>query len=255
MAQLQVIGSGEAFDSGLGNTSYLFTGKRLPTVLFDCGYQIPERLWAEDAHKTIDAICFTHLHADHAFGVVPLLARYWEEKRKRPLRILGPKGTATFLRKLFDLGYPGFMKKIGFTMEFEDLTEKEELNWRGLRFRVARTKHSVLNHTIRVDFAGGSFAISGDGRVKPEGWELVKDVGLLCQECYNKRAEIPVHEDLRTLEAFMARADVKVKRIGLAHLSRNEKAGILKRVALLSSKDPRWVVLKPGMRLELGNES
>ena len=54
-----MIGSGEAFDHILGNTAYLFSGKGYPTVLFDCGYQIPERSGAtrvvsprfvEDAH-------------------------------------------------------------------------------------------------------------------------------------------------------------------------------------------------------------
>jgi hypothetical protein len=58
---VRVIGSGEAFDTYLGNTSYLFTGKGLPTVLFDCGYQIPERLWKNGLHTNLDAICFTHL--------------------------------------------------------------------------------------------------------------------------------------------------------------------------------------------------
>jgi hypothetical protein len=43
-ALIRVIGCGEAFDSEFGNTSYLLSGRNCPSVLFDCGYQIPERL-------------------------------------------------------------------------------------------------------------------------------------------------------------------------------------------------------------------
>ena len=77
-AGVRVVGCGEAFDVGLGNTSYLFSGEGYPALLFDCGYQIPERLWLNRLHLGLDAVFFTHLHADHSFGFVPLMARYWE---------------------------------------------------------------------------------------------------------------------------------------------------------------------------------
>ena len=100
---VHVVGAGEAFDSGLGNNSFLLSATRGPTVLIDCGYQIPERLWARDLHRSIDAIYFTHTHADHAFGVVPLLTRFWEERRKRSLTIIGHRGVEDAHRDPIDL--------------------------------------------------------------------------------------------------------------------------------------------------------
>ena len=75
-AQLGLIGCGEAFDTGFGNNSCIFFGERLPTVLFDCGYQIPERLWAlAPGLRSVDAVYLTHFHADHAMGLAPLIVR------------------------------------------------------------------------------------------------------------------------------------------------------------------------------------
>ena len=40
---------------------------------------------------------------DHAMGVVPLLARYWEEKRQRPFEILGPAGTEAWIEATVEI--------------------------------------------------------------------------------------------------------------------------------------------------------
>ena len=92
--QLLVLGTGEAFDDkGLGNTSFIYSAKRQPTVLFDCGYQVPERLWQyPKIYPSIDAIYLTHLHGDHTMGLAPLFIRFLEEGRTKPLTIIGPKG-------------------------------------------------------------------------------------------------------------------------------------------------------------------
>jgi phosphoribosyl 1,2-cyclic phosphodiesterase len=244
--EIIVIGSGEAFDAGLGNTSYLFHGGAA-SILFDCGYQIPERLWAGDLHRELDAVCFTHLHADHSFGIVPLLVRYHEEKRRKPLHLFGPRGTETYVKKLVSLGYPGL--KISFRVVYHELSPERPLVWRKLRFRCARTTHSVLNLTVRVDFFGRSFAVSGDGQITGATRALVGDVGLLLQEVYTRAPEVPVHADLETLVAFVA--DASVGRIGVAHHSRSAKSKVHARVRQLTKTDRRWFVLNPGMRVPL----
>ena len=98
--QITVIGSGEAFDVGLGNNAYLVSASRAPNLLIDCGYQVPERLWASGLAKSIDGIYLTHTHADHAFGIAPLITRFWEERRKRRLDIIGHRGIESYFRKI-----------------------------------------------------------------------------------------------------------------------------------------------------------
>jgi ribonuclease BN (tRNA processing enzyme) len=246
-----VIGSGEAFDNGLGNTSYLLRGNGLPTMLFDCGYQIPERLWKEGLHTDINAICFTHLHADHSFGVVPMLVRFGEEGRQAPLRILGPRGTERFVPRLLELGYPGFSKRIKFQIHYTQLEPGKEVDFEGLRLSCAPTVHSVLNYTIRVNLPDGrsSFAVSGDGQITEKSKKLVDTVGVLFQEIYSEKPGIPVHADLETVKAWISKSHVR--KIVTSHFARTEKAGLAKRVKAVHQDKTKWVVSKPGLNVLL----
>jgi ribonuclease BN (tRNA processing enzyme) len=220
---ITVIGSGEAFDRGIGNTSYLLRGRKLPSVLFDCGYQIPERLWSKALHADLDAVCFTHLHADHSFGIVPLLVRFAEEGRTKPLHILGPRGTDRFVSRLLDMGYPGFAKRISFDIRFVTLSTSSATQFRGLRLTCARTVHSILNFTIRVDLPGrlAAFAVSGDGQITPETKRLVSDVCVLFQEIYSEAPGIPVHADLATIRAWIPETSIKI--LVASHFARSSE--------------------------------
>lgn len=242
---VKVIGSGEAFDSGRGNTSYLFSGPRQPTVLFDCGYQIPERLWAAGDHKAIDAIAFTHLHADHAFGFVPLLGRFWEEKRKKALHVFAPRGMERHLTRLCDMGYPGLRKRFQFPLVFHEMRAGDELRWRGLRLRCARTEHSVLNHTIRMDAGSRSFSVSGDGLPTAASVKLVEGADLHLQECYTASRPVPGHASLRQLKELFAGPAAPL-RLGLAHHARHEIAALRKRAL-----PARWFFAESGRNLVL----
>jgi ribonuclease BN (tRNA processing enzyme) len=252
MSQIRVIGTGEAFDSQFGNTSYLFQGSEYPTILFDCGYQVPERLWRENLHEGLDAVCLTHLHADHAFGLVPLLARYWEEGRKKTLYIFGPKGTETYLKRLFDLGYPGFMKRLKYPIHFKQLSHGKPMRWKKLEFACGRTVHSVLNHTVKVTLDKKkkiSFAVSGDGQITPETKALVSDVSLLLQEVYTSEPEVPVHADLKTLKEFILHSSFG--RVGVVHQSRSHVSKVNRGVMSLKKEDSRWFIASPGAIISL----
>jgi len=254
MATLRVVGSGEAFDHGLGNSSYLLSGKGVPTLLFDCGYQIPERLWAKRLHNKIAGLVITHLHADHIFGIVPLLARYWEEKRRAPFAILGPRGTESYIRRLMEYGYPGLAQKLGFTLEFQLIDDLIPLTWKGLLIRGSRTQHSILNHTVRVDttpeltaqeeIRDFSFSISGDGRLTPECLELINGVKLHVQEVFTCRTPLGTHYDLQSFRAECL--PLNIKKFALTHFARTERTRILREIRVLSRKDPRIKAPRPG---------
>lgn len=67
-----------------------FNGKM---VLIDCGEgtQIPMKM-AEWGFKTIDAVLFTHYHADHIAGLPGLLLTLGNSGREEPLTLMGPPG-------------------------------------------------------------------------------------------------------------------------------------------------------------------
>lgn len=251
--KLRILGTGEAFDAGLGNNACLLSGRRIPTMLFDCGYQIPERLWAEELHSELDAVYFTHLHADHSFGIIPLLSRFEEEGRLAPLRIIGPRGTRAFVKKVFDLVYPGLSRRISFPLRWTELGPGDSARVENLRLRTARSLHSVLNLSVRVESVElpGSFAISGDGALSPQTARLYRGVGLLLHECYSLRASTPVHSSFDLLAHALPK--LGIGRVGLTHLARDEKAEIAALLKRNQASFRDWFIPRPGSLLSLSN--
>ena len=250
MMKVRVIGCGEAFDTGLGNNSFLLsaTGRGgTVRVLVDCGYQIPERLWAHRLHRGIDAIYLTHTHADHAFGIVPLLTRYREERRTRPLVLIGHRGVESFVGKALDLGFPGIRNRIRFPLSFVVARPAQPLEWSGLAIRTARSAHSVMNLSVRFEHAGRSCAFSGDGAITPETRALYAGVDVLFHELFAVRRDVPGHTNLGALRALAA--DIGARRIVVSHHGRRYKTSVRRAVAALdpaSAAHPRWVSAEPG---------
>ena len=248
--KLTVIGSGEAFDSGVGNNAFMLHGARAPTVLFDCGYQIPERLWARNLHRKLDAIYLTHTHADHAFGIAPLLARYWEEGRTQALTIIGHRGMRSYVPKVMDLAYPGLRTVFPFALEFVSVRPGTPVTWRGLRLRCARSAHSVTNLSVRVDGPRDrSFAVSGDGALTEATGALYRGVGTLCHEVFRLRPPCPNHMSLAELRAYAR--DSGIGRIVVSHHSRSQKTRIRQAVERIDDPGPTWIAADPGAVLEI----
>lgn len=77
---------------------YRYKGKM---ILIDCGEgtQVAIKL-AGWGFKHIDAICFTHFHADHIAGLPGLLLTIANNDRKEPLTLYGPPGLIKVIRGL-----------------------------------------------------------------------------------------------------------------------------------------------------------
>lgn len=77
---------------------YRFAGRM---ILVDCGestqVSIRQAGWG---FKSIDAICFTHYHADHIAGLPGFLLTLGNAERREPLTLLGPPGLADVVRGL-----------------------------------------------------------------------------------------------------------------------------------------------------------
>lgn len=244
--RVRVIGCGEAFDSGVGNNSYLVSvGSR--RILIDCGYQIPERLWAQNLHRGLDAIYFTHTHADHAFGIVPLLVRYWEERRRRPLTIIGHRGVRSFVEKALELGFPGFTARLNFPVEFITVKPGKSTIWSGLSLDTARSEHGVTNLSVRFSHGCRSCAFSGDGAVTEETQSLYEHVDLLFHELFSVRRKVPGHTNVPAIRELVENASPK--RVVVSHHARRYKSAVLRAVADLDKRrvgGARWIAAQPG---------
>ena len=93
------------------------------SLLIDCGegtqVGIKERGWSV---KPLDAICFTHFHADHISGLPGLLLTLGNAERTEPLLIIGPKGVERVVNSLRVIA-----PELPFPIEFYELNEKEHV--------------------------------------------------------------------------------------------------------------------------------
>jgi len=247
--KVTVIGTGEAFDSGIGNNAFLLHGRGLPTLLVDCGYQIPERLWATGLHRKLDGVYLTHTHADHSFGIVPLIGRYLVERRERPLPVIGHSGVGSFVRRALDLGYPGMREHLPFPLEFITVSPSRRLDFEALSLACARSDHGVLNLSVRFEAQGASCAFSGDGAPSAATEALYRGVDVLFHELYSIRRKLPGHSTLAELRALAARAEVS--RVVVSHHSREYKAKLHRAVAALREPGREWITARPGQTIRI----
>ena len=234
-----MLGSGEAFDETLGNTSALVVAES--TVLMDCGYAGPFQVWRHDASaELIDAIYISHPHADHYFGLPALLTRMWEEGRKKPLTIISQKDVLDKIWQVLELGYAGLRKRFAFPIEALEAFPSADVSYREYQMRFAPTVHSVTNLAVRIETSGRSFCYSGDGMFTDESRALFHGAGLLLHEAYDFK-ELPVHADIPRLLAMAEEA--QVKHLVLTHVQRrvrkeNARLGNLQAAIRVSIASP-----------------
>jgi ribonuclease Z len=221
--EITFLGVGEAFDEEIPNTSMLvrteIAGQPV-TVLLDCGYAVPPRFWLQALQPdTLDAIWISHFHADHAFGIPPLLVRFWEEKRRRELCLIGQQGIETFVLNCLDLAYPNFYPRLGFPLRFEEVEPGRPLRAFGLSWHTAVNDHPQRDLALRLEGQGKSLFYSGDGRPTSETTTLAKGVDFIVHEAFHLSKDIPGHGTIAgCLE--MARA-CGARKLALVHIQRN----------------------------------
>ena len=77
-------------DRFLSSVMLRFNGR---LILVDCGEGTQVTLKSKGwGFKAIDAIVFTHYHADHISGLPGMLLAIANAKREKPLKLIGPKG-------------------------------------------------------------------------------------------------------------------------------------------------------------------
>ena len=221
--EITFLGVGEAFDENIPNTSMLvrtdIDGKTV-TVLLDCGYSVPPKLWQQRLQPdTLDGIWISHFHADHAFGIPPLLVRFWEENRKKDLYFLGQKGIESFVLKCLDLAYPKFLPRLEFSLRFVEVEPGGPVMDLGLSWRTAVNDHPQRDLALRLEGQGKSVFYSGDGRPTSETRSLAAGVDLIVHEAFHLSKDIPGHG---TIAGCLEMAQsCRARRLALVHIQRD----------------------------------
>lgn len=235
--ELMYLGTGEAFDTILPNTSILVNRE----FLLDCGFNIPQKFWKSQPDPSrLKMVWLSHFHADHTFGLPSLLMRFWEDGRTEPFTVVGPNGVRDYVEKIMELAYGDFFSRFQYSIKYEEAKPGSELQLNGYSLKFADTGHTKgtldingkkiqkTSLAIRVSRESKSFTYSGDAPYSEELVGLAKGCGLLIQESY-----LPLSEKRELMkegkaanhcswyEAGEAAHKAGVRQLALVHMCRS----------------------------------
>jgi len=190
------------------------------SILLDCGYLAVKSFWVNYPKTSfLDAIYISHTHADHYFGLAPLLLRMKEEKRKREIKIICQKKDIKIISDSFRLAYRGSIPdKLSFKIRFVPINGNKKMKMGSTILKFAKTDHFVTNFAIKIERAGKSVCYSGDGKFTKESEKLYRKSDLLIHDAYLLEKANPYHANM--VSVLNMAIEKKVKNLALVHINR-----------------------------------
>lgn len=200
--EVQVLGSGgPELLTKRASTSYLVRLQGKPRLLVDSGGGSALRFGESGATVSdLDAVLFSHLHADHTADFAALVKSSYFQSRKRVLPVFGPAGNAgfpateSFVKGLFD-GKDGLYRYLGdylegrggpYALKPQDVAPPADGIYRvTLNPDFSLSAVSVVHGKVpalawRIDSGGASVVFTGDGNGDNGAVQkLAKGAGLL----------------------------------------------------------------------------
>ncbi len=187
--KITFLGLSEAFHEVRGNPSFVIEDKT--NMIVDCGFNIPQRFWQRFPDKDfLDAAFVSHFHADHVMGLPMLTMRMRQDKRTKPMTLIGPENFESNFKSLYELTYKGFFGITGFGTNFVNANEATKLELPGLKLSFANANHlvntpyQVPTLAIRIESASGSICYSSDTSYSENLVELAKGCDILLHDSY-----------------------------------------------------------------------
>jgi ribonuclease BN (tRNA processing enzyme) len=197
-------------------SSYLIEADGFALVL-DLGNGALGSLQRFRSLQEIDAVCISHLHADHCLDLCGFwVARTYHPDGPQPrLPVHGPEGTAVRMAKAYDLEpEPGMCE----TFDFHVL-RRGPYEIGPFRVTTALMPHPVEAYAFRIEHDGRALAYSGDTGVSDTLVELARGADLfLCEASFLEGPDLPSELHLTAREAGEHAARADVGRLVLTHL-------------------------------------
>ncbi|MFI6521876.1 MBL fold metallo-hydrolase [Spirillospora sp. NPDC050679] len=186
------------------------------SMLLDLGSGALGPLQRHQSLYDIDAVCVSHLHADHCLD----LCGYWVARTYCPtgplprLPVYGPSDTPGRMARAYDLDPdPGMTG----TFDFRTLERTFELG--PFRVTTALMPHPVEAFAFRVEHGGKVLAYSGDTGPATELVDTARGADLfLCEASFLEGPGNPPDLHLTAREAGEHAARAEVGRLVLTHL-------------------------------------
>ncbi len=120
MFEVVPLGTGSAMPTATRHLAGTLVRREGRSVLFDCGEGTQLQLVRGGLTRgRLDAICITHLHGDHLYGLPGLVTTLALLERTDPLTIVGPEGLADVMRAM-----PGLRNEwLPFEVTYRELSE------------------------------------------------------------------------------------------------------------------------------------
>lgn len=240
---IEALGVGESADPDHPNAAAVVAAQGF-RLLIDCGHSVPPPLWrALPDPDAVDALFVTHTHPDHVFGLVPVLIRWTDDRRARPLDIVAAGDAIADLKRLLAAGGLDPERSLSFPLRWRDVDTVDHLG--PFHVRTAPTLHAVPNRALRLEHGGRSFAYSGDGCPTAESAALFRGVDMLFHECFTLAADPtqPFHASFDRLAPLIGGLGVGAAR--LYHVRRDQRA------ALAAACGGRIALAVPGESIRL----
>jgi len=132
------LGTGGAVPSARRNTAGVLVARGGERLLFDCGEGTQRQMQRSLGLVQVDAIYFTHFHADHFLGLPGLLKTYDLTERERPLTIYGPRGLRDLIASLGRV-----VGRVGYKLELVEIEPGDEIALDGAELQAFPVEHSV----------------------------------------------------------------------------------------------------------------
>lgn len=163
----------------------------------------------------------SHFHGDHFFGVPALLLRFWEQKRTKPLAVIGQTGLQQTIIQAMEFAYPRFLPKLTYALQFHEIEPGQQLQVVGLDWSAAESLHGQRNLAVRLEDGPHALFYSGDGLFSAETLLLARGCRLAVHEAFQLDPVTPAHGTVRQCLEFAREAGVAT--LALVHVQRDER--------------------------------
>ncbi|MHB8416845.1 MAG: ribonuclease Z [Myxococcales bacterium] len=126
-------------------------------LLFDCGEGSQRQMMRFGTGFSVDAVFFTHFHADHYLGLLGFLRTLSMQGREAPLELYGPPPAERFLDQAVHLGFDRY----GFELPIRELHGGETIERAGYRLHALPVEHAIpaLGYALVEDPRPGEFQL------------------------------------------------------------------------------------------------
>jgi len=217
--EITIIGSGTCVPSLRRASPAIVVAAGSHKFLLDSGPgTLRQMLRAGITINDIDAIVYSHFHADHIADLVPFIfaAKYSPGAgRTKDITIMGPPGLKEFYRNL-TLAYGRWIIPEHFTINWIE-SDTASVSFGTATLRTAPTRHADGSMATRIECAGGQAVVySGDTEYCASLVEFGRNADVLILECAFPEEMQSIGHLSPTLAGRIAR-EAQCKKLLLTH--------------------------------------